>query len=172
MNKYCFCEGCRYSDSHTTSYHKCGKCNSFGHGRIECPLNNNKNYYKQNNLISFIYNKNYPKVLPKENWCKIADCNIRQTHTTMSHNEFFSKDKFADLEGPDKYGIRQQSDEAHSKGYSLVKNINNSFTNIWWGMGNYIFTRNINGKIEQKVIDCNSNKEIYEFTKNLKEIQE
>lgn len=32
----CKVAGCRYSDTHTTLGHCCGKCNLFGHGRVEC----------------------------------------------------------------------------------------------------------------------------------------
>ena len=55
-------------------------------------------------------------------------------------------------------------------GVQLIKNYNNSYIKSYWGMGNYIFTRNINGKIEQKVIDCSNDKEINEFIHGLNEI--
>ena len=32
----CKVQGCRYSTSHSTESHKCGKCDQFGHGQIEC----------------------------------------------------------------------------------------------------------------------------------------
>jgi hypothetical protein len=56
-------------------------------------------------------------------------------------------------------------------GALLVKNHNNSFVKLWWGMGTYNITRNINGKIETKDIDCTNYKEINEFTYGLSEIK-
>jgi len=32
----CKVQGCRYSTSHSTDAHQCGKCHQFGHGQIEC----------------------------------------------------------------------------------------------------------------------------------------
>ncbi len=32
----CQVKGCKYADYHVTSFHKCGKCNNFGHGQQEC----------------------------------------------------------------------------------------------------------------------------------------
>ena len=32
----CKVYGCRYANSHVTKDHKCGNCNRFGHGRVEC----------------------------------------------------------------------------------------------------------------------------------------
>ncbi len=32
----CKVQGCRYSTSHSTESHKCGKCQQFGHGQVEC----------------------------------------------------------------------------------------------------------------------------------------
>jgi hypothetical protein len=37
----CKCVECRHSNDHLTYYHKCGKCERFGHGQYECPLNRN-----------------------------------------------------------------------------------------------------------------------------------
>ena len=46
MNKYCKVNKCRYSGAHTTSYHQCGTCKSFGHGMIECGNPNKIKYLK------------------------------------------------------------------------------------------------------------------------------
>ena len=32
----CTVQGCRYSTTHNTSKHQCGKCHQYGHGRMEC----------------------------------------------------------------------------------------------------------------------------------------
>jgi len=32
--------GCRFNDLHISEKHECGKCFKYGHGQIECPMNN------------------------------------------------------------------------------------------------------------------------------------
>ena len=32
----CKVSGCRYPSYHTTIAHRCGECNNYGHGQIEC----------------------------------------------------------------------------------------------------------------------------------------
>ncbi len=168
MQKFCYYEGCRFNSSHTTSYHKCGSCNSFGHGRIECHKNTG-NYEKINSLLQERKTK-YPTIIPKEKWCKVHDCKIKQTHDTGSHHALFSQNKYADTDGPDQYYIKATLENGKNDGKNIVKNNINSFTKIWWGMGNYIFTRNKNGIIETKIIDCDAKNEINNFTQGLREI--
>ncbi len=64
---YCSVKDCRYSCYHVTAGHKCGKCNQFGHGRIEC---------------------SFPKQLPKVYWCTIKNCKTPGTHMKLSHHCF------------------------------------------------------------------------------------
>lgn len=171
MEKYCYCEGCRFNDSHTTAYHKCGKCGIFGHGRLECPINYNGCDKLKNLLYEKYINKGDPLILPKEKWCQVKDCKIRQTHNSNSHHLLFSKDEYANYEGPDQYNVRKILSNNKQKGHLLVKNHNNSFVKLWWGMGLYNFTRNKNGKIETKNIDSTNYEEINKFTFGLTEIK-
>ena len=34
--KLCFVKNCRFANSHVTRGHRCGKCNLYGHGTVEC----------------------------------------------------------------------------------------------------------------------------------------
>ncbi len=132
MEKLCHCKGCRFSDSHITSYHKCGTCNDYGHGQFECRKNNNDD------------NSN-----------------------TNSHQDFFSEDLYGDFNGPDYYGIRKRNEDAKINGARFIKDKNNSFVKIYWGMSDFVYTRNKNGIIESKVMGIDSHND--EFVAGLKE---
>ena len=75
MIKYCKVKNCRYSITHTTSYHQCGTCNKRGHGMVECG-----NYNKIKYLEQF-----YENLLPESKHCLFGECNEFQTHETESH---------------------------------------------------------------------------------------
>jgi len=167
--KYCHCEGCNYSQSHLTSYHKCGACNSFGHGLRECHKSNNNSY----NLLNELYSKhtqNITEGLPLNIQCRVSGCLSKDTHSTGSHEDLFSKDKHGDLHGPDKYGIKARRQDGETDGRNLVKSRPNTFTKHWWGMGNWIITRNLNGIISVDVIECSQEESILKFTRGLTEI--
>ncbi len=166
MEKLCHCKGCRFSDSHITSYHKCGTCNGYGHGQFECHKNNNDDNSKTNSLHLLIMSKP-KKILQKENWCKIKDCKTRYTHNTNSHQDFFSEDLYGDYNGPDYYGIRKRNEDAKINGARFIKDKNNSFVKIYWGMSDFVYTRNKNGVIESKVMGIDSHND--EFVAGLKE---
>ena len=55
----CAVKGCRYSNTHITSGHQCGKCHQYGHGRMECSYNSQK--------------------------CFIDGCRYSNTHITQQH---------------------------------------------------------------------------------------
>lgn len=76
MSTYCKVSKCRFSYTHTTSGHLCGRCNSFGHGQMECQSN-----YKK----SVLQNKYGMDVLPVDIQCKVMSCTNRNNHTTDSH---------------------------------------------------------------------------------------
>jgi hypothetical protein len=75
MNKYCKVNNCRYPEAHTTVYHQCGTCKSFGHGMIECGNPNKIKYLKEFNH----------DVLPIEKHCLFGGCINPPTHITESH---------------------------------------------------------------------------------------
>lgn len=51
---YCQVAKCRFPETHITPYHKCGQCKGYGHGRVECSVNNNYNLINE-----LFFKKNY-----------------------------------------------------------------------------------------------------------------
>jgi hypothetical protein len=152
MIQTCFCKGCRYNDSHITAYHRCGICELYGHGQLECPKNNSQGYDNSKVNDLYILTQTKPKTLPISKWCTVEDCKIKSTHNTASHQELFSKDEFADEDSPDYYGIKRIQHDSKIKGENLVKDKINTFVKFYWGLQNYIVIRNKNGIIETKAI--------------------
>jgi hypothetical protein len=181
--KYCNCSGCNYANQHITSYHKCGACGTFGHGLRECHKNNKGSYDKINALHELNYTETlishngegipfYNTALkitglPEHLHCKHPSCKTKFTHSTNSHQELFSKDKFGGLSGPDQYGITARAAYINEYGPKCVQGIPNSYTTMYWGMGNTFIFRNIGGKIEH--IDTEGNYD--EYVKGLKYIK-
>ncbi len=169
--KYCFCQQCRFPYSHLTAYHKCGTCGNFGHGVNECEKNVDT-HNKINELFEkyILTNKDY---LPNELHCTNNKCKCKSTHTTGSHESFFELDEYADLSGPDKYGIRRRFAESKEKGIKLVSNNINSYARFYVGMGLEDVYYNINGNIGKKTFEYTSDfyDELKLFTKNLRELK-
>jgi len=76
MTSYCKARWCRFSSSHTTKGHKCGRCGKYGHGDAEC-----SNNYDIESLIPF-----HIETLPVELHCTVEDCNYKQYHTIDAHH--------------------------------------------------------------------------------------
>lgn len=167
-NKYCFCKGCKYPQSHITSYHKCGKCHQFGHGFVECHLNNNGLYHHINNLYDKAKNQTN---FPKHKYCTISDCKTKFTHDTNSHDSFFSLDEFGSYDGPDKYGIRKRR-ATIEKNKKLIENKLNTYISMYWGMGITIIFRNKNGIIEKLETEETRGNTAKEFVKGLIKIKD
>lgn len=148
INKYCFCEGCRFPYSHVTSYHRCGECNSYGHGQAECNVLTNTHIF-----INKLFEKHIMESttsLPSELHCTIPTCLTKYTHSIGSHQTFFEQDKFGSVNGPDQYGIKKRICDSDEKGYEYVsKNINSEIVN-YIGMGNYDVFKNVNGVISKE----------------------
>ena len=160
---------CRYADTHITSYHKCGNCGEYGHGRVECPTiyvrkkkYNNTGYalvndtelgtdidYDKYKLVNELHSK---KIIPikKENYCKIKGCYVPNTHSTEAHQNDF--DKYSDYDGPDHYGIRRNFDRAIKTAIQKVKDKLNAYQCEYHGLGNSICVRNFNNILEYKYI--------------------
>ena len=73
---YCKVNGCRYADTHVSSFHKCGKCNVYGHGQSEC-----ENLF----LIEKLKIKSYGIYLPREKFCSSPTCVSPSSHTSDAH---------------------------------------------------------------------------------------
>ena len=81
--RYCKVRNCNYSQFHTTRSHKCGKCEKFGHGQIECD-----EFLRIQRLQRYYYDK-----MPLEEQCSITNCMFKEYHSIESHqcsncNEF------------------------------------------------------------------------------------
>ena len=73
---YCKVAGCRFPQTHTTSGHKCGKCNRYGHGRIECGV-----YSLIERLRPFHNDR-----LPESMHCTLVGCKHAWSHNKHAHN--------------------------------------------------------------------------------------
>lgn len=183
MEKYCKCFNCKHPHSHLTSYHKCGKCGSFGHGFVECHQNNNGSYDKQNSLHESCYrrekiydhnNGTYYTIqlihthINSEDYCKVKSCKTRFTHSTGSHHPFFSEDEYGGASGPDTHCVRRRYNEILKKGPEIIKKYNNAYIAMYWGMGNMFVFRNIDGVIEK----LETEGDYSHFVKGLRQIKE
>ena len=72
----CKSRHCRYPNTHTTSSHKCGTCNKFGHGQVEC---SNQNLI--NNLLKF-----QNDTLGMSQRCDVLNCSSPDTHNSTAHH--------------------------------------------------------------------------------------
>lgn len=75
-NKFCKVTNCRFSHSHTTKSHLCGKCKIYGHGEVEC-----RNTYAINNLKKYWTDK-----LPDNLKCTFTNCRFSEYHTSDAHH--------------------------------------------------------------------------------------
>ena len=190
--KYCNCKGCRYPEHHLTSYHTCGACGSFGHGQQECHKNHSTpGYVDDYSFENELHESMYEKILissnptpmysmklkftqlPTNMHCTVPTCKTKYIHSTQSHNDFFSKDKFGSATGPDKYGILARKKYIEINGPEMVKQKNNSYIAMYWGQGNVFIYRNKNGEIQQLEHEYGVNEEQYNnFVTGLQQIKE
>lgn len=76
-NPICKVSHCSFPHTHSTISHRCGTCNSHGHGQIECG-----NIRKIHELKRF-----HGEELPDMNdWCTIDGCSWKKFHTNESHH--------------------------------------------------------------------------------------
>ncbi len=73
---YCIVQGCRFSSTHLTKSHKCGKCERFGHGQMECG---------NDHLITKLNITSKPIYFPPNLNCTSMFCPCPWTHTSDSH---------------------------------------------------------------------------------------
>lgn len=176
--KYCKCDKCKYPYDHLTTYHKCGKCGSYGHGFVECSLNNNGSYDKQNKLYESLFLRKQTlsqyklmqliTALPSNKHCTISSCKTPHTHSTGSHHSLFSTDENGGSLGPDQYGIKNRYNEILKKGPEIIKNYNNSYIALYWGMGTTFVFRNKDMVIEK----LETESDYSNFVKGLRKISE
>ena len=73
---YCKVRACRWSHTHTTSGHFCGRCSSFGHGQMECDSALRRRALQANYGMD---------KLPVGIQCSVVTCETRDNHTTEAH---------------------------------------------------------------------------------------
>ncbi len=66
---------CRYNNLHTTKGHKCGKCNNYGHGQLECNML----------LLRERLRKYWHEEIKENERCNFINCNYRNYHKTLGH---------------------------------------------------------------------------------------
>ena len=81
---YCKVQGCRFSSTHTTSGHKCSKCDDYSHGVTECGIPERIEL-----LCPYLSD-----VLPDELKCKVGGCDKSQFHTTDGHHCSYCSGRF------------------------------------------------------------------------------
>lgn len=83
----CKVKNCRFPHSHVTMGHKCGKCNDYGHGNMECGseqciINLSRNYGKE--------------VLIPCDYCQVPNCPTKNLHKTCAHQCQFCGDRHSE----------------------------------------------------------------------------
>ena len=74
--QYCCVKGCRFSDYHTTIAHRCGTCNQYGHGQIEC-----NNTAAKSALLRHLEDQ-----MPAGRQCGLSSCTYPWSHSSESHH--------------------------------------------------------------------------------------
>jgi hypothetical protein len=78
LETHCKVQGCRFSQYHTTIAHRCGTCNSYGHGQIECSHDSLKQ-----SLTEFLQDQ-----MPEQQYCTHNGCAYPWSHAPESHHCF------------------------------------------------------------------------------------
>ena len=95
-SSFCKVSACRYTFSHVTKGHKCGKCKLYGHGQIECV---------NDFLLKLLEDKSKDDILPYNKHCSIIGCKYKYLHSTSSHHCKYCDQNHSSLKCPLKVGI-------------------------------------------------------------------
>lgn len=135
---YCKVSGCRYSSSHTTRNHTCGKCKSYGHGQIECG-----NLSK----ISYLSQFNEDK-LPSNKYCVILNCDSKEYHSSNAHHcKYCTKlhpESSCAIQPYEKYKSQFNLSQSGIE-ETLTKFGNGTYIEWYMGMGCTLYIKNILG---------------------------
>ena len=148
----CKVYGCRYANSHVTNGHKCGKCNGFGHGQVEC---NNENKMKQ-------LQQYYSEVMPNSQFCQVKNCYHQHLHTTSGHCCRYCGKLNTHMKQCPVINSRYLFDDPKSVGTDItedVKKINiriGYYIILYGGMGCTWYVRNNNRTIEYLFLHSDS----------------
>ncbi len=140
----CKVYGCRYANAHVTNGHKCGKCNCFGHGQVEC---GHENKYKA-------LQQYFSDVIPSSQFCQVRNCSHPHLHKTSGHCcRYCGKHDRHMKECP----INKPSylfDDPKEVGLDITDEIKNTNIKVghyimrYGGMGCFWYVRNNNRNIE------------------------
>ncbi len=140
----CKIYGCRYANTHVTNGHKCGKCNCFGHGQVEC---GDENKYKS-------LQKYFSDVLPNLEFCQVRNCSHPHLHKTSGHSCRFCGKHQGHMKQCPIINPSYLFDDPKQVGLDITDEIKNININIghyvmrYGGMGSFWYVRNNNGNIE------------------------
>jgi hypothetical protein len=140
---FCRVKGCNFARTHATVDHKCGNCNKFGHGKVEC-----NSQYKQNNLLLY-----HDDAMPPSLWCTAEGCKKKEYHMIDSHYcSMCNVRGHMESDCPQLESIYTM-EEMHEDGYNIDKISSyimpGQYMNVWSGMGTYTICRKLaNNTIE------------------------
>jgi hypothetical protein len=72
----CRAKGCIFSNTHVTLGHRCGKCNLFGHGKVECG---------KSSAILLLRDLSRNDKIPEDFQCNVHDCLYKWFHIKSAH---------------------------------------------------------------------------------------
>ena len=99
---YCKVYGCRFPQTHLTKSHKCGKCDHFGHGQVEC-----NNPYQIEAINKMSYGIRFPSHLK----CTSPVCPSAYSHSTEGHYCTCCKDRHLESACPHSCVIQNDPDQ-------------------------------------------------------------
>lgn len=131
---YCNVLGCRYPHAHSTSAHKCGGCDDFGHGQMECG--------DSENIAALVLLED--RLLPNNLQCTMPGCMYPETHNIASHHCRYCLQK----NHGERDCIIKEMTYYHGKYVNLehdLRILDNVFFKELAGMGSVIYVRKKNG---------------------------
>jgi len=167
----CRVHNCRYSQYHTTSGHKCGKCGEFGHGQLECG-----NIVKIYNLKPYLKEK-----IADAKQCSVMGCKFKCNHTNKSHycdkcDNIHSHDCI--IQDLDTH--IERFDMLRTFNINLLDSHNNVYVQSYVGMGCYVYIRKKNNILQSLFMhsdswgqygeDTNDQPILLRFIENLTEV--
>jgi hypothetical protein len=136
---YCFCSGCRFSETHLSKAHLCGKCKKFGHGQRECG-----SPYK----IAQIAQQSRGIRFPDHLRCQAPGCRQAYSHTSGTHICSKCKGRHFETEciTQPSHDLSPTSEKfAQTEGLKLLRNTPGQiFSEVYAGMGCQWFVRRSN----------------------------
>jgi hypothetical protein len=132
--KYCKCSECNYPQHHLTKYHRCGKCQQFGHGQVECDDRQMK--------IDLWPKVTDPESIDSTSYCTKPLCEQKHTHTLGSHHDAYDARYRSSLSVED---LQWLTDRLHPSCHKEV-NPNSFITDYYYQAVKKLLSYNRSGK--------------------------